>query len=70
MIYKKYNEQDHACDRYGGGVRDYRMAHAYRYKENLAMYLCNNFHNLFYSLHLNSGLQEQKIFEKDKCTGQ
>jgi len=65
-----YNEQDHACDRYGGGARDYRTAHAYRYKESLAMYLCNSFHNLFHSLHLNSGLREQKIFEKDKYTGQ
>ncbi len=69
MIYKKYNEQDHACDRYGGGVWDYRMAHA-RHKESLAMYLRNNLHNLFHALHLNSGLQEQKIFEKDKYTEQ
>ncbi|MDP6924852.1 MAG: hypothetical protein R2568_05705 [Candidatus Scalindua sp.] len=70
MIYKKYNEQGHACGRNGGGVQDYRMVHAYCYKESLAMYLCNNLHNLFRSLHLNSGLQEQKIFEIDKYTGQ
>ncbi len=58
MIYKKYIEQGHDCDYYGGDEQGCRMARPCCYKMNLAVYQRNNPRNLFHPFHPNNGLLE------------
>lgn len=70
MIYKTHIGKDHDCDYYGDDEQDCYTAPAYHYTRNLIVYQRNNLDNHLNPFHSNSGLREQKIFEKDKYTEQ